>query len=162
MGQGEKADSVDGIRGARMLSDPEALGVYSQMVLVRTFDERIWALNRQGKVPIAASCQGHEAAQLGSFLAALHDGDFFLFPYYRDLAIKLHAGISVDQAMLSFMGKDGDPYSGGRQFPLQGATPSNRIIQTSNVVAANLTQAVGYALGLQGVGGEYGGAGVSG
>ncbi len=152
MAQAEKADSVDGIARSRALSDPEALQVYTQMVLVRTFDERIWALNRQGKVPIAASCQGHEAAQLGSFLAALHDGDYYLFPYYRDLAIKLHAGISVDQAMLSFMGKDGDPYSGGRQFPLQGATPHHRLIQTSNVVAANLTQAVGYALGCRALG----------
>ncbi len=151
MAQAEKAPAGD-LDGSGILSDSQALQAYSQMVLVRTFDERIWALNRQGKVPIAASCQGHEAAQLGSFLAAQHDGDYFLFPYYRDLAIKLTSGISVDQAMLSFMGKEGDPYSGGRQFPLQGATPQNRIIQTSNVVAANLTQAVGYALGCKALG----------
>ena len=147
MAQAEEAQLVDDLDCSTALRDAEALEVYSQMVLVRTFDERIWALNRQGKVPIAASCQGHEAAQLGSFLAAKNDGDFFLFPYYRDLAIKLTAGITVDEAMLSFMGKAGDPYSGGRQFPLQGASPQNRVIQTSNVVAANLTQAVGYALG---------------
>jgi 2-oxoisovalerate dehydrogenase E1 component alpha subunit len=152
MAQVEKAHGDEGLDGSHVLSDPKALQVYSQMVLVRTFDERIWALNRQGKVPIAASCQGHEAAQLGSLLAAQDDGDFFLFPYYRDLAIKLTAGISVDEAMLSFMGKAGDPYSGGRQFPLQGASPHNRVIQTSNVVAANLTQAVGYALGCRALG----------
>ena len=35
---------------------------YRQMVLVRKTDERVWMMNRQGKVPIAASCQGHEAA----------------------------------------------------------------------------------------------------
>ena len=97
-------------------------------------------------MPIAASCQGHEAAQLGSLLAAQKDGDCFLFPYYRDLAIKMTAGITVEEAMLSFMGKAGEPYSGGRQFPLQGASPQNRVIQISNVVAANLTQGVGYAL----------------
>jgi 2-oxoisovalerate dehydrogenase E1 component alpha subunit len=152
MAQVERARGTDGLEVSGILSDPQALQTYSQMVLVRTFDERIWALNRQGKVPIAASCQGHEAAQLGSFIAAQHDGDYFLFPYYRDLAIKLAAGITVDQAMLSFMGKDGDPYSGGRQFPLQGATPQNRVIQTSNVVAANLTHAVGYALGCRNLG----------
>jgi 2-oxoisovalerate dehydrogenase E1 component alpha subunit len=48
---------------------------------------------------------------------------------------------------MSFMGKAGDPYSNGRQFPLQGADLPNKIIQISNVVAAGLTQAVGYALG---------------
>ena len=65
---------------------------YTKMVLVRTIDERIWALNRQGKVPIAASCQGHEATQLGSLLAAQKDGNCFLFPYYRDLGLKMAGG----------------------------------------------------------------------
>ena len=119
---------------------------FTRLVMVRTLDERIWALNRQGKVPIAASCQGHEAAQLGSLLAAEKDGNCFLFPYYRDLALKMGAGLTATQVMLSFMGKEGDPYSNGRQFPLQGADLAHNIIQLSNVVAAGLTQAVGYAL----------------
>ena len=119
---------------------------YRRMVFCRTIDERIWALNRQGKVPIAASSQGHEAAQLGSLLAAEKDGDCFLFPYYRDLALKFAAGLTAEQVMRSFMGKAGDPYSNGRQFPLQGADLPNNIIQISNVVAAGLTQSVGYAM----------------
>ena len=129
------------------LADQDVVDLYRQIVLVRTLDERIWVLNRQGKVPIAASSQGHEAAQLGSLMAAVKDGDCFLFPYYRDLALKVAAGLTPLQAMLSFMGKEGDPYSGGRQFPLQGANVPNRVIQLSNVVGAGLTQAVGYALG---------------
>ena len=119
---------------------------YRRMTLCRTIDERIWALNRQGKVPIAASSQGHEAAQLGSLLAAEKDGDCFLFPYYRDLALKFAAGLTAEEVMRSFMGKAGDPYSNGRQFPLQGADLPRNIIQISNVVAAGLTQSVGYAL----------------
>ena len=67
------------------LTAEDLVEVCRQMVLVRTMDERIWMMNRQGKVPIAASCQGHEAAELGSLLAAQKDGDCFLFPYYRDL-----------------------------------------------------------------------------
>lgn len=139
----------------RTLSRHEALGftdfeiteVYKKMVLARTLDERVWTLNRQGKVPIAASSQGHEAAQIGSLLAAQRDGDYFLFPYYRDLALKMTAGLTPLETMLSFMGKAGEPYSGGRQFPLQGADLKNKVIQISNVVAAGLTQSVGYALG---------------
>ena len=119
---------------------------YNRMVLARTIDERIWALNRQGKVPIAASSQGHEAAQLGSLLAAEKDGNYFLFPYYRDLALKVAVGLTPTQVMLSFMGKAGDPYSNARQFPLQGADLPHRVIQISNVVGAGLTQATGYAL----------------
>ena len=129
------------------LKKADLVDYYTRMVQARSLDERIWALNRQGKVPIAASSQGHEAAELGSLLAAEKDGDCFLFPYYRDLALKVAAGLTPVQTMMSFMGKAGDPYSSGRQFPLQGADLPNKIIQISNVVAAGLTQSVGYALG---------------
>ncbi len=129
------------------LKTADLVDYYTRMIQARSLDERIWALNRQGKVPIAASSQGHEAAQLGSLLAAEKDGDCFLFPYYRDLALKVAAGLTPVQVMMSFMGKAGDPYSKGRQFPLQGADLPHKIIQISNVVAAGLTQSVGYALG---------------
>jgi 2-oxoisovalerate dehydrogenase E1 component alpha subunit len=129
------------------LAAADLVDYYRKMVLVRTLDERIWMLNRQGKVPIAASAQGHEAAQLGSLLAAQKDGDCFLFPYYRDLGIKMGVGLTPTEVMKSFMGKAGEPYSNARQFPLQGADLKHKIIQISNVVAAGLTQAVGYALG---------------
>ena len=128
------------------LSAGDLADFYRRMIFCRTIDERIWALNRQGKVPIAASSQGHEAAQLGSLLAAEKDGDCFLFPYYRDLALKFAAGLTAEEVMRSFMGKAGDPYSNGRQFPLQGADLPHNIIQISNVVAAGLTQSVGYAM----------------
>ena len=65
-------------------------------------------------------------------------------------------GLTPRQVMLSFMGKDGDPYSGARQFPLQGSDLPNKIIQISNVVAAGLTQSVGYRPGLQDDGRRYG------
>ena len=136
------------------LTTDDLVEVCRQLVLVRTMDERIWMMNRQGKVPIAASCQGHEAAELGSLLAAQKDGDCFLFPYYRDLAVKMAAGLTPRQVMLSFMGKEGEPYSGARQFPLQGADLPRNIIQISNVVAAGLTQGVGYALGSKMMGEE--------
>lgn len=136
------------------LTPEDLVDIFTRMVLARTADERIWALNRQGKVPIAASSQGHEAAQLGSLLAAEKDGNCFLFPYYRDLALKMAAGLTPTQVMLSFMGKVGEPYSNARQFPLQGADLPNKIIQISNVVSAGLTQATGYALGCKMLGDE--------
>ena len=129
------------------ITNDDLVDIFTRMVLVRTTDERVWALNRQGKVPIAASSQGHEAAQLGSLLAAEKDGNCFLFPYYRDLALKMAVGLTPTQVMLSFMGKLGDPYSNARQFPLQGADLPHNIIQISNVVSAGMTQATGYALG---------------
>ena len=46
------------------LSDDQAVELYRLMVTTRAIDDRIWALNRQGRVGITAPCRGHEAAQL--------------------------------------------------------------------------------------------------
>lgn len=129
------------------LSDKDVLLFYSQMFLARAIDERLWALNRQGKVPLVASCQGAEAASMGVAFAAVKDGDYYLFPYYRDMALKLAAGVSPSEIMIGHFGKEGDTFNGGRQFLLQGASSKYKIIHISNVVASNLNQAVGFALG---------------
>ena len=134
------------------LTDSDIQNLYAKMALVRALDERLWALNRQGRVPLVASCQGAEAASMGSALAALTDGDCFFFPYYRDLPLKLMAGITPLQVMISHFGKAGDPFNGGRQFLLQGASLEHRIIQISNVVGSSLCQATGYALGCKTLG----------
>ncbi|MFB3091855.1 MAG: thiamine pyrophosphate-dependent dehydrogenase E1 component subunit alpha [Dehalococcoidia bacterium] len=133
-------------------SDVEILDFYAQMVLARTLDERLWALNRQGKVPLVASCQGTEAASMALAYAALKDGDYFLFPYYRDMPLKLVIGVTPLEIMIGHYGKAGDTFSGGRQFLLQGSSAEHRMIHLSNVVGSNLTQAVGYALGCKTLG----------
>ena len=136
------------------LTDDLLLDFYGQMVLARIMDERLIALNRQGKVPLVASCQGSEAASMGLALAAKVDGDCFLFPYYRDMPLKLVMGVSPMETMVGHIGKDGNSFNGGRQFLLQGASPNFPIIHISNVVGSNLSQAVGYALGCKTLGEE--------
>ncbi len=134
------------------LTDDQLLGFYEQMALARIMDDRLIALNRQGKVPLVASCQGSEAASMGLALAAKTDGDCFLFPYYRDMPMKLVMGVSPLETMIGHIGKDGNTFNGGRQFLLQGASPNFPIIHLSNVVGSNLSQAVGYALGCKTLG----------
>jgi 2-oxoisovalerate dehydrogenase E1 component alpha subunit len=48
--------------------------------------------------------------------------------------------------MLGYMAKSGEPMSGARQFPTQGAMPNLGLVNLSNVVATQLPQAVGAAL----------------
>ena len=134
------------------LTDEQLLSFYGQMVLARIVDDRLIALNRQGKVPLVASCQGSEAASMGLALAAKVDGSCFLFPYYRDMPLKLVMGVSLMETMIGHIGKDGNTFNGGRQFLLQGASPNYPIIHISNVVGSNLSQAVGYALGCRSLG----------
>lgn len=134
------------------LTDDQLLGFYAQMVLARVMDDRLIALNRQGKVPLVASCQGSEAASMGLALAAKTDGSCFLFPYYRDMPLKLVMGVSPMETMIGHIGKDGNTFNGGRQFLLQGASPNFPMIHISNVVGSNLSQAVGYAMGCRALG----------
>ena len=133
------------IRAASAPSQELLLDLYREMVLCRTLDERIWMLNRQGKAAIVASAQGHEAAQLGS-ASALRRGTDRFFIYYRDLAVQLHLGLTPTQIMLGYMGKEGEPLSGGRQFPSQGVLPKANLFNLSNVVGTQIPQAVGSAL----------------
>ena len=46
------------------LSRDELLEMYRLMVIARAVDERMWILNRAGKIPFVISGQGHEGAQV--------------------------------------------------------------------------------------------------
>src|SRR5229473_8277571 len=76
------------------LTDPQLLDLHRYMVTARMLDERMWALNRQGKAPFVVSSAGHEGCQVGSAYALMRGSDFFV-PYYRDLAVVLVAGLTV-------------------------------------------------------------------
>ena len=131
--------SSHGLDGQRLLE------MYRQMVLCRTLDERVWMLNRQGKAAIVASAQGHEAAQMGSAWA-LRTGQDLFYIYYRDLAVLLSVGMTPREIMLGFLAKAGEPMSGARQFPTHGAYPQYGLVNLSNVVGTQISQAVGAAL----------------
>lgn len=137
-----KASPLSGIPAP---NQEQLLDIYREMVLCRTLDERIWMLNRQGKAAIVASAQGHEAAQLGS-ASALRRGKDRFFIYYRDLAVQLYLGLTPSEIMLGYMGKEGEPLSGGRQFPSQGYDPRSNLFNLSNVVGTQIPQAAGSAL----------------
>ncbi len=135
---------ADAMIGAR-LSDADLLEMYRRMTLVRTLDERIWMLNRQGKAAIVASSQGHEAGQIGS-VWALEKGKDQFYIYYRDLAVMLMLGMTPVEIMSGFLAKAGEPLSGARQFPTHGAYPEIGLFNISNVVGTHIPQAVGAAL----------------
>ena len=127
------------------LSNEQMVEADRLMLLSRLLDERVYALNRQGKVPIVASAQGHEACQIGAAWALDREHDLFVI-YYRDIATCLALGYSVTELMLGYMARRGAPFSGGRQFPYGGADLKRRVINTSNVVASQIPHAVGAAL----------------
>lgn len=127
------------------ISDPEAVNMYKTMVLARKIDERMWLLNRSGKIPFVVSCQGQEAAQVGASYA-MDRGNDYVLPYYRDMGVVLSFGMTAVDLMLSGFAKAEDPNSGGKQMPGHFGQKKNRIVTGSSPVTTQVPHAVGIAL----------------
>ena len=132
--------------------DHEALGLehsdlvemYRLMLLARKLDERMWALNRQGRVPFVVSVSGHEATQVGAAYAIDRSKDWSM-PYYRDTAYALAAGMSPEDVFAGVFAKAMDPSSGGRQMPSHWSEPDLNIFTQSSVIGVQYPQACGIA-----------------
>ena len=127
------------------LTNETVLDMYRTMLLARKIDERMWLLNRAGKIPFVVSCQGQEAAQVGAAFALDQDKDYIL-PYYRDMGVVLTFGMTAKELMLSAFAKAEDPNSGGRQMPGHFGQKKNRIVTGSSPVTTQVPHAVGIAL----------------
>ncbi|MEC1671928.1 MULTISPECIES: 3-methyl-2-oxobutanoate dehydrogenase subunit alpha [Bacillus mojavensis subgroup] len=127
------------------LTDQEAVDMYRTMLLARKIDERMWLLNRSGKIPFVISCQGQEAAQVGAAFALDRETDYVL-PYYRDMGVVLAFGMTAKDLMMSGFAKAADPNSGGRQMPGHFGQKENRIVTGSSPVTTQVPHAVGIAL----------------
>lgn len=128
------------------LTDENVLEMYKTMLLARKIDERMWLLNRAGKIPFVISCQGQEAAQVGAAMALDREKDYVL-PYYRDMGVVLWFGMTARDLMLSGFAKAEDPSSGGRQMPGHFGGKKYRIVTGSSPVTTQVPHAVGMALG---------------
>lgn len=136
--------SVTGYDEAELSRD-QVLAMYRAMLLARRIDERMWLLNRAGKIPFVISCQGQEAAQVGAAFA-LAKGKDLIFPYYRDLAVCLVHGMTARDAMLAAFARRQDPASGGKQMPNHWGKAATRIFSNSSPVTTHFPHAVGAAL----------------
>ncbi|GAJ98644.1 thiamine pyrophosphate-dependent dehydrogenase E1 component subunit alpha [Geomicrobium sp. JCM 19055] len=119
--------------------------MYRTMLTARKIDERLWLLNRAGKIPFVISCQGHEAMQVGAGMA-LERGKDYLLPYYRDLAMVIHFGMTIEDIMMSNFAKEQDINSGGRQMPGHYGSKKLGIVTGSSPVTTQVVHAAGYAL----------------
>lgn len=127
------------------LTEQDAIQMFETMVRARKIDERMWKLNRAGKIPFLVSCQGQEAAQVGAAYA-LEKGTDYILPYYRDLGVVLHFGQTSRDIMLSAFAKAEDPNSGGRQMPGHYGSRALNIVTGSSPVTTQVPHAVGIAL----------------
>ncbi|MCH7668563.1 MAG: tungsten formylmethanofuran dehydrogenase [Acidobacteria bacterium] len=135
------------------LSDDQVIDMYRKMVLARKIDDRMWALNRQGRVPFVVSASGHEATQVGAAFAIDTSKDWSL-PYYRDMAFAVGVGVTAADIFLSLFAKATDPASAGRQMPGHFSEPNLKIFTHGSVIATQFPHACGIAYELQRAGSE--------
>lgn len=127
------------------LTDQQVMDMYYYMMLARKLDERMWLLNRAGKIPFLVSCQGQEAAQIGAAFAFDTTKDYAC-PYYRDIGFVLVFGMTPRELMLSAFAKAEDPNSGGRQMPGHFGSKKLRILTGSSPVTTQVPHGAGLAL----------------
>lgn len=115
------------------------------MLLSREIDNKAMNLLRQGKTFIHIAAAGHEAIQtaVGMNLDPQKD---WLFPYYRDLALVLTAGVTPKEFFLQCFAKANDPSSGGRQLPCHYGASHIKLPSQSSNTGTQFLQAVGTAL----------------
>jgi 2-oxoisovalerate dehydrogenase E1 component alpha subunit len=139
------AQETGGELGAELgLSREDLLEMYRLMAITRAVDERMWILNRAGKIPFVISGQGHEGAQV-AIAYPLRKGHDWMVPYYRSVAALITFGMSPRDIMLAQFAKAVDPSSGGRQMPGHYGIRDLNILSVSSPVATQLLHATGIA-----------------
>jgi 2-oxoisovalerate dehydrogenase E1 component alpha subunit len=127
------------------LSDEEVLAMYRQMLLARAVDERMWLMQRAGKIAFIISGQGHEGAQVGVTWPMRRNQDW-LAPYYRSIAATMTFGMTAEDIITAHLAKGDDVSSAGRQMPGHYGAKRYKIVSVSSPVGTQVLHAVGIAM----------------
>ena len=128
------------------LTDQDVLAMYRQVLIARAVDERMWLMQRAGKIAFIISVQGHEVAQVG-ISWPLRRGHDWMAPFYRSIAAAMTFGMTPEDIITAHLAKGDDISSGGRQMPGHyGAAPHN-VLSVSSPVGTQVLHAVGLGLG---------------
>src|SRR5215471_7185633 len=124
------------------LSDDEVVALYKHMAFVRSLDERLVQLQREGKIGFHLSSMGEEIAIVGA-VAALRERDW-VFHYGREFGAALYRGMPLAAYLSHVFGSAGDPAK-ARQMPDSFGSRAARFASSSGPIGTQITHAVGFA-----------------
>jgi 2-oxoisovalerate dehydrogenase E1 component alpha subunit len=127
------------------LADEDLVAMYRVIATARAVDERMWVLNRAGRIPFVISGQGHEGAQAAIAWPLKRQFDW-IAPFYRSIATCLAFGMHARDILTAQYAKSIDLSSGGRQMPGHYGNVANNLVSLSSPVATQMLHAVGIAL----------------
>ncbi len=116
--------------------------MYATMVRARIIDERMTALQRQGRVGFHVGALGEEAAIIGS-AAAMRPQDW-LFSCYREVGAAFWRGFDLQLYLDNMFGNANDAAL-GRQMPDHITAKSKCFASVSSVIGTQIVTAVGFA-----------------
>ena len=111
-------------------------------------DEKQLILLKQGKGFFHIGASGHEACTIAA-AHCLKPGYDYAYPYYRDQAFCLGFGMTSKEILLSFLAKEDDPNSSGRQMPQHYGHKELNIVSQSSPTGTQYLQAVGASFAIQ-------------
>ena len=124
--------------------DPEKLQVALRwMLLNRAFDNRMWQIQRQGRISFYMQALGEEAISIAQGMA-LRSGDM-CFPSYRNQGLYMFRGVKLVDLMCQCLSNTRDMCK-GRQLPIMYHSKKGNIFSISGNLATQYPHAVGWAM----------------
>ena len=118
------------------------LEFYRALRRIRVLDERMQALQRQGRIGFYGTCTGQEAVPVALGFA-LRASDW-VFPALRESSVLLVRGFPLETYVAQVFGNDRDVLK-GRQMPSHMSGRAANVVSWSSCIGTQLTHAVGAA-----------------
>jgi len=113
------------------------------MVLNRVFDERMWQIQRQGRISFYMQALGEEAISIAQGMA-LRPGDM-CFPSYRNQGLYMYRGVKLVDMMCQCLSNTEDMCQ-GRQLPIMYQSKTGNVFSVSGNLGTQYPHAVGWAM----------------
>lgn len=113
------------------------------MKTVRTFDDRMYRAQRQGKTSFYMKCTGEEAIAVAA--ATAMNADDMHFPTYRQQGLLVSRGYPLKDMMCQIYSNRGDKLQ-GRQLPIMYSDKAHGFFSISGNLGTQYPQAVGWAM----------------